>query len=132
MARDNVMKSKDFAEDSAPELKEKLKDKGLKQSGSREEQVQRLVEHSYPVYRFPKVRKSSVRGVILGTYVGEKGVPNKEAVSDDEVLAKVRETGTEMSDERIKKDIAMYQYNLVRYYGYSLVQNGDKKRFVKR
>lgn len=132
MARTVVAKKSDFADLSVADLKEKLKEKGAKTSGTQEELVQRLVEYSYPVYPLPKARESSARGLVLLAYVDKDGTPKKDPVTDEEVAKLLIEKGKETEQEAALKTVRLYKHNLTRYYGYVGTTTESGTKFQKR
>jgi len=132
VARTVVAKRSDFKDLTGEELKEQLREKGLKQSGSKEEQIQRLVEASYPVFPLPKGRQTSARGAVIFAFVDPDGTPKKDVQSDEKVAKQLVEKGLINDDAKALRTVKLYKYNLVRYYGYSAVETDEGTRFVKR
>jgi len=132
MAKVPVLKHRQLKDKTTDELKDILRKNNQKLSGNKEELIERAILSSYPVYRFPKARPSSIKGYVLLAYVEPGGEPRKEAVSDREVVEGLLEKGLVATKERAEQYVKLYKYNLVRYYGYQAVNTGEKTRFVKR
>lgn len=120
-----VLKDKELHEKTLPELREMAKSAGVKTSGNKDELIHRLVEYSYPVYKLPRPRATSTRGIILSAFVDDKGEPREV---DEEVLVKSLVDTGKVSKEAAQRSIKLYKWNLVRYYGYTFEGGHLKKR----
>ena len=132
MARTAVLKKSALSGKTNAELKEMLRERHAKVTGSHEELVQRLIEASYPVYPLPKARPNSVRGAILLSYVNADGTPVGRMVKDDEVVATLLERKLVENEQAGLVSLQLYKHNLVRYYGFTMTVTEEGTRFLKR
>lgn len=89
---------------------------------SKESLVQKIVHSTYPIAKLPKVRAASRRGVIVRAYVDEVGTPVPDGTNVVELKKRLMETFG-MSEEDAHVNVSLYQRDLIRYYGYDLVEN---------
>jgi hypothetical protein len=91
---------------------------------SREQSIDALVEWSYPVKSLPKIRKKSQRGFVLRSFVNEDDSPKSEGTN---VLKLAKELMSEfqISQQDAYKTVELYKHDMVRYYGFTIVQEID-------
>ena len=116
-----VFQRSQFKDKPEAYIDELLQSENLSTEGTREEKITRVVEASYPIRQLPTVRSSSVRGIVLGSFVDSEGRPSR-GVREEEIVQKLLESGRVSTREQAVAAFKLYKRDLVRYYGYTLHQ----------
>jgi len=129
MPRQRVLKHSQFKDKPDEYIDGMLLNEGFdvqsNQLLSREEKIDLLVKRSYPRVKLPKFRHNSTRGVVLGFFVSQDGTPTKGAVLS-EVCERLLSMGRVETKEAAVRAWNQYTRDLVRYYGYELVEVEDR------